>query len=352
MNQRLPLETQTLYAELLEHVLGIEAQRSVGSLAGSFVSKQIKGQPYLYYQASFPDGKSRQFYLGRQSPTLDRLVARFERDHALFAADHARSARMSAQLRAGGASMSDVASARVLGGLADAGVFTAGGVLVGTHAFVAIGNLLGIRWTSGSLRTQDVDSGSSREPDVDIAIPDMRLDLPAALENLRMGFLPVPALDAKQPSTSFKVRGQALRVDLLCPKRGSADTPVFIPRFNAAAQPLAHLGFLLESPDHALVLAGTAVLVNVPAPARFGFHKLLVAQLRPASFAAKADKDLLQAAQVLDALAEDRPGDLALAWEALEPSGSKVMKAIQRGLVAAERHASGLRKRIRQATGA
>ena len=32
MSQRLPLETQTLYAELLEHLLGLEAQRSVGSL--------------------------------------------------------------------------------------------------------------------------------------------------------------------------------------------------------------------------------------------------------------------------------------------------------------------------------
>ena len=39
MNQRLPLETQALYVDLLEHLLGLEAQRSVGSLAGSFASK-------------------------------------------------------------------------------------------------------------------------------------------------------------------------------------------------------------------------------------------------------------------------------------------------------------------------
>ena len=30
-----------------------------------------------------------------------------------------------------------------------------------------------------------------------------------------MGFLPVPGLDPKSPTTSFKVRGQSLRVDLL-----------------------------------------------------------------------------------------------------------------------------------------
>jgi hypothetical protein len=76
----------------------------------------------------------------------------------------------------------------------------------------------------------------------------------------------------------------------------------FIPRWNAAAQPLVHLGFLLESPERAVIIANTAALVNVPTPARFAFHKLLVAQLRPAAFAAKADKDVLQAVQVLAVL--------------------------------------------------
>jgi hypothetical protein len=191
--------------------------------------------------------------------------------------------------------------------------------------------------------------GGAREADVDVAVPDGQVDLPAALENLRMGFLPVPALDPRNPSTSFKVRGQALRVDLLCPQRGHAEAPVFIPRWNAAAQPLAHLGFLLESPERAVILASTAALVNVPAPARFALHKLLVAQLRPAAFAAKAEKDILQAVQVLDLLIADRPGDIALAWTALEALGPKVKKPLQRGLMAADARLGGLRKRVREA---
>jgi hypothetical protein len=351
MSQRLPLETQTLYAELLEHLLGLEAQRSVGSLAGSFTSKQVKGETYVYYQASLPGGKTRQFYLGRKSPALNRLATRFEREHDLFAADVARVARIAAQLRAGGAGTTDAASARVLCGLADAGVFVGGGVLVGTHAFMAIGNLLGIKWASGSLRTQDVDVERRCEVDVDVAVPDVQIDRPSALENLRMGFLPVPALDPRSPCTSFKVRGQALRVNFLCPKHSQAETPVFIPRWNAAAQPHAHLGFLLESPERAVILANTAALVNVPAPARFAFHKLLVAQLRTASFAAKAEKDILQAVQILEVLVEDRPGDIALAWTALEALGPTVIKPIQRGLAAADTRARGLRKRVREAAG-
>ena len=39
-------------------------------------------------------------------------------------------------------------------------------------------------------------------------------------------------------------------------------------------------------------------------PARFAFHKLLVATLRPAAFQAKAEKDIVQAAQVLEVLVE------------------------------------------------
>ena len=112
-----------------------------------------------------------------------------------------------------------------------------------------------------------------------------------------------------------------------------------------------HLGFLLEAPERAVILANTVALVNVPAPARFALHKLLIAQLRPASFAAKAEKDLLQAIQVLEVLVEDRPGDIALAWTAFEARCPTVMKGIQRGLAAADARARGLGKRVREAAG-
>jgi hypothetical protein len=46
MATALPLETQTLYAELLEHLIGVHAQRSIGRLTGSFAEKTIKGERY------------------------------------------------------------------------------------------------------------------------------------------------------------------------------------------------------------------------------------------------------------------------------------------------------------------
>jgi hypothetical protein len=349
MATRLPLETQTLHAELLEHLLGVEAGRALGLLPGGFVAKDVKGVSYLYFQASLPGGKTRQFYLGRKTPTLERLALRMARERSEIAPDLERVQRLAAQLRAGGAAVADAATARVIRGLADAGVFHAGAVLVGTHALAVLGNLLGVRWGAAALRTQDVDLGSARDPDIDLAVTDAQLDVPAVLDSLQMGFLPVPALDPKRPTTSFKVRGQALRVDLLCPKRGSEEAPVFIPRLAAAAQPLAFLDYLLESPERGLVLAGGATLISVPAPARFALHKLLIAPLRPAAWQAKASKDLAQAGEVIATLLEDRPGDLVLAWRALTGRGAQWKKAAERGIAAFARHAPSVCKALKAA---
>jgi hypothetical protein len=346
MATALPLETQTLYAELLEHLMGVRAQRSIGGLTGSFAEKTIKGAKYLYWQASQPGGKTRQFYLGRRTPALERVVRRLEKQQAAIAPDLERVHRLAAQLRAGGANVADAASARVVRALAESGLFDAGAVLVGTHAFAVLGNVLAVRWVSGSLRTQDVDVAGARDADIDVAVPDVEADVPSVLEGLEMGFLPAPPLDPKHPSTSFKIRGQALRVDLLCPKRGEADDPVFIRRFGAAAQPLAYLDYLLAEPERAVLIDGGAALVNVPGPARFAFHKLLVATLRPAAFQAKAEKDVVQAAQVLEVLVEARPGDLRPAWDSLRGAGQSWDRAARRGLALLGRRHPAVHERV------
>jgi hypothetical protein len=346
MSQRLPLETQTLYAELLEHLLGAEANRSIGLLPGTFTRKVVKGETYVYYQASLPGGKTRQFYLGRSGAALDRLVGRFEKDRAALAEDKGRAQRLAAQLRAGGAAVADAPSTRVIAGLAEAGLFAAGGVLVGTHAFAPLGNLLGVRWGAGALRTQDVDVAAD-ERDIDVAVSDEPVDVPAVIESLEMGFLPVPQLDPKRPATSFKVRGQALRVDLLCPKRGDSDAPVFIPRWNAAAHPLEFLDYLLDAPEKGILLGAGGTLVNVPSPARFALHKLVVSQRRPPAFAAKARKDIAQAVEVLEVLLADRPGDLPAALQAFEARDERHKKALVKALAALKKERPDLAKQVR-----
>jgi len=346
--QRQPLEVQTIYAELLEQLAVYEASRTIGHTAGSFVTKMVKGQEYYYFQSLGPGGVKSQTYLGRRDAALDGLAERFAEGKASIAADQRSIERLAALLRAGGAMVTDAPSARVLRALADAGVFHAGGVLVGTHAFVVLGNLLGVRWSS-SLRTQDVDIAA--DPTLDIAVPGMGADVPSALENLEMGFLPVPGLDPKSPTTSFKVRGQSLRVDLLTPATRAQSRPMVLPRFGAAAQPLRFLDYLMESSVRAAVVNGGVVAVNVPDAGRFALHKLMIAGERPAVMQPKREKDLAQAAQILEVLSEDRPGDLVLAWEALAARGKAWTKRVEAALPALDRISSVAAQSVREIAG-
>lgn len=313
--ERLSIQVQTAQAELLEQLIALEAQRAIGATGGAFVLKKLKGLEYYYFQHALPGGIV-QSYVGRRSPELDRIVARFKAGRELASTERRRTTRLCALLRSGGAMTTDGPSARVLQALADAAVFRLGGVLVGTHAFIALGNLLGVRWGGGGVRTEDIDIAG--EPHLAIAVPPITANVPEVLASLEMGFFPVPGLSFRQPSTSFKVRGRALRVDLLTPRTGSRASPVRIPRFHAAAQPLPYLDYLMEEPQPAALIDGGGILVHVPAPARFAFHKLIVARSRAPALQTKSAKHLDQAAQLIALLAEDRPGDLAAAWGALE----------------------------------
>lgn len=153
-----------------------------------------------------------------------------------------------------------------------------------------------------------------------------------------MGFLPIPAFDPKHPSTSFQVRGKALRVDFLTTvTRRSVTGPVYLPRLRTAALPLKYIDYLIEEPIRAGIVNGGGILVQVPSPARFGLHKLIVSRERGAASHTKVEKDLLQAAQILSVVAEERAGDLDLAWNALQDRGRSWVRQARKGLSALEK---------------
>src|SRR5258706_3723870 len=312
---RQPVETQTLYAELSERLRILEGARSFASLAGAFARKPVRGADYWYFKTSAGPSGQREHFVGpddRETRAMMKacLAGRAEAEAALAPIE-----RLCAMLRQGGAMLTDTPSARVIAGLASAGMFRLGAVLVGTHAFSVLGNILGVRWQS-ALRTEDIDLAANRV--LHVAVPQTEIDLPRALDALNMGFLPVPGLNPKSPETSFKVRGQTLRVDLLTPALGARDgKPVPIPRLKAAAQPLELLDYLLESAVAAPLVNGGATLVNVPDAARFALHKLIVSGRRQMFEQTKAGKDRQQAAEIIAALYEDRRGDLTLAATAL-----------------------------------
>jgi hypothetical protein len=96
-------------------------------------------------------------------------------------------------------------------------------------------------------------------------------------------------------------------VDVLTPARSRTDPdPTPIPALSAAATPLQHLDWLIDSPTPAAALYGAGVLVLAPQPARYAVHKLILAQKRgPGSV--KRQKDLDQAKALIDALKHTEP---------------------------------------------
>lgn len=317
--QRLPETVHTLYAELLDQVIEAEAEAAALGLppAGSFVSKEVKDNTYWYLQQSVA-GKREQRYLGPESPALLGWMDRVRQARGERRPDARRRRELVDMLVTGGASPPGPASGRVIQALAEAGVFRLGGVLVGTHGFVSLGNLLGVRFDRQRVRTEDVDIAQDPRLAVGLARRADSADVPSALVAADRKFFGVPGLDPNQPSAAFKVRGRDLRVDFLTPRRGRpSEAPVRLERLGVAAQPLPFLGYLLEETVQAVVLHDSGALVHVPQPARFALHKAWLATRRPAAMQARARKDLAQTEVLIEVLLEDRPRDLERAWDAV-----------------------------------
>ncbi len=343
MHTDLPGDIQTLYSDLLSLLRTKELERCFGQLSGGFAKKQVSGKTFWYFKTTEGLRGQKEFYVGPDTEQTRQVMASYAQEREGAEREEASIARMASMLRSSGVIVADAPSARVLKGLAAAGVFRLGGVLVGTHAYLALGNLLGVRWSS-ELRKQDIDLAALRR--LEVAVPQEGTDIPKALEALQMGFLPVPGFHPSNPGTAFKVRGQALRVDLLTPARNRQNAPVPIPRFAAAAAPLPFLDYILENAVEAAVLNAGATLVRVPDPARFALHKLAVAGERPVADQAKAAKDRTQASEVLGALAANRPGDISLALEALRARKDGLLRRVARSAKKAEGLPQGLLRRI------
>jgi hypothetical protein len=72
-------------------------------------------------------------------------------------------------------------------------------------------------------------------------------------------------------------------------------------------------------------------MVRVPVPERYALHKLIVSQLRSKT-SSKPEKDLRQAATLIDALAERFPGAIEDASEALPKSALRYVSRALKGL--------------------
>ena len=231
---------------------------------------------------------------------------------------------------------------RVLARLAEYGFFRAGGVLVGTHAFLAYGNMLGVRWGDAD-RTQDIDFAHAGK-NMAIALPhDFHIDTVEAIRSLELGLLPVGVLTGKAGATDLNPHEPEFRLDFLTTLHRGGDKPFHHAQLGIALQPLRFMEFSLENVQQAVLFAGgRSVIANVPPPARFALHKLIVFGERRGTFAAKAAKDLVQAAALLAFLREQRAWEVEEAWEDLVSRGKGWRMRVARGYAALARIAPEL----------
>jgi hypothetical protein len=182
--------------------------------------------------------------------------------------------------------------------LANYGFFKAGGILVGTHAFLAIGNMLGVRWSSSN-RTLDVDFAHAGK-NISIALPaDMNISVHDALTSLEMGLLPIQHFSGAAGAQYRNPQDPELRIDFLT-SIGREKENVVMNNLGISLEPLKFMEFSLEGTTQAIVMGRDDVcLVNIPAPERFAIHKLIVYGERKASERVKSIKDIEQAAALI-----------------------------------------------------
>jgi len=328
---RLPRTVQTNYAELLEQLQTSQLE-AYAAVPGSFTRRVRRGREYWYFRHT--DGKEE--YIGPDSEELGRRVESYKEARTQYRARR----KLVSMLVRGGVPAPEPGVGAVLDALARAGIFRLRSVLVGTTAFQTYSGLLGVRLGGAALRTEDIDL--AQFPSISLHLDD-HLNTPFldVLREVDPSFQAVPGLHGNATTTYATAAG--LRIELLAANEGAdRDAPLDLSALGAQGQPLRFLDYLIHGEIPAALLYAAGVLVNVPQPAHFAVHKLIVARRREGAGQAKIEKDLAQARELLLALSELRPFELADAFEEAVERGPAWRQLIDEGLAlvdAADRHA-------------
>ena len=247
-------------------------------------------------------------YLGEDNPEMADRIAR-HKDLASDTKARAESrARLVRVLRAEGLLTPDRTTGSLLSALALAGTFRLGGTIVGTHAFRLYEGELGLRLPATDLmQTSDLDIAQFERLSL---VLDDQVETPMEHTFKALDFAPVPAVFSRSV-WRWKQTASDTMVEFLTPSFRPEEDIRDLPALGVAAQSLHYLNYLIAEPIKAAVLYRSGVLVQIPRPERYAIHKLIVADRRAGGpDQLKSRKDRAQAAFLIAALAEDRPGDL------------------------------------------
>ncbi len=315
--------------------LASSQRRVLAGTPGTLKQRTQSGNQYWVREYIRVDGKKTDEYIGPvgsvDKATIQRLTGEIELARAL--------ASGSANLRLFGYQRIDRKPAAVLEVFFNRGLFQGGLVLVGSHAYGALINELGIN--APGYKTQDIDV--ARAQPISIALPE-DFSFHTLLNETGLTFVAIPGMPSHKPSASFKLPGaETLAVDLLVPGRKTGEV-VQVKELGAYAQAIHLLDFLIEDDIQSVVLSPNQIVpVRVPSPERFLIHKLFSSQSRRGD-RDKIRKDLEQAAVLAAAIENETPGRVN---EAFRKVPAEAKSAIKRGAIVAakllEAHPEGSR---------
>ncbi|MQT14665.1 nucleotidyltransferase family protein [Segnochrobactrum spirostomi] len=292
---------------------------AVSDLRGTPTRVERRGRIY-WYDTYRVGSDVRKAYIGEDSEALR------ERLDSLAALKADREARRRARtrliriLRAEGFMGVDAGTGSLLAALAGAGVFRLGGTIVGTHAFRLYEGELGLRYgLDEAAQTDDLDIASFER--LSLALADT-VSEPLQRVLGDFAFEPAPSLERAKAWRWRQTRNDLL-VEFLTPSFSDTEELRPLAALGVHAQSLHYLNYLIAEPILAAVPYRSGVMVQIPRPERYAVHKLIVADRRAGRDALKARKDLLQAAFLIRALAEDRPDDLTEAYADARAAGPR-----------------------------
>ncbi len=337
----LPQVAQNIYLQTFEGAQLRALQRGVNALNGSFNRKKVSGIDYWYFQYTGANSKLVQFFVGPDSESLRKLI------------DEKKAAPDSTSLRAMAESAIKLGCRpitnehfKVLSPLEQHGLFAAGAVLVGTHAFIAYGNMLGVRWKD-QLGTEDLDFAHAGRS-VSVALPsNFSLNTQDIVHSLEMGFLPASTFGKVFGGSFVHPKQPEFRLDFLTAKTSESDAPVFNVQLGTSLQPLPFIHYSLEEVQQVVLLSSLGpVFVTVPHPARYAVHKLLVFGERSGAYVVKAKKDLDQAAALIEWYLNNNSAVLLEKESVLIGQGKGWQKRYETGLKALANTYGQLHKRL------
>jgi hypothetical protein len=283
------------------------------------ITERINENDTRFWVHRFTDGvgRRRENYLGTADDEV--VVARIRDLRNRIDGANATIARVRILARAGFATV-DRKTYSTLASLHNHGLFRAGALLIGSHAFGVLLNVLGVK--AVPYATEDVDIARREQ----LALPGISPFL-KMLRETGIEFFEVPSLDRRGHPTSYaEPGGSRLKVDLLLPSPDETYPTIPVSELSAYAQGLPYLKYLLSNSQQAPILSPHGVvMVRVPVPERYAIHKLIVSQLS-GTVSSKAPKDLRQAATLIEAVVERFPGAIEDALSAVPKSAGRYLR--------------------------